>query len=103
MLKKLAGVLLAIVVFAIGGIACTGTSRSTRCGSSPRRSVPTCSLSLLRRLIATRVLQVDPTRATPAERLNNGRDFVPTHRAIVRPSLRRHRRARPLVGPTLAA
>ena len=27
--------------------------------------------------IATRVLLVDPSRATPAERLNNGRDFLP--------------------------
>ena len=27
--------------------------------------------------IAARVLMVDATRATPAERLNNGRDFMP--------------------------
>jgi len=33
--------------------------------------------------IAARVLSVDASRATPAERLNNGRDFVPTHRVIV--------------------
>jgi len=54
--------------------------------------------------IATRVLMVDPSRATPAERLNNGRDFVPTHRAIV---FGHHFAAiagpGPLVGPTLAA
>ena len=54
--------------------------------------------------IAARVLMVDPTRATPAERLNNGRDFVPTHRAIV---FGHHFAAiagpGPLVGPTLAA
>ena len=54
--------------------------------------------------IATRVLRVDPSRATPAERLNNGRDFVPTHRAIV---FGHHFAAiagpGPLVGPTLAA
>ncbi|MBV9621557.1 MAG: carbon starvation protein A [Gammaproteobacteria bacterium] len=54
--------------------------------------------------IAARVLCVDPTRATPAERLNNGRDFVPTHRAIV---FGHHFAAiagpGPLVGPTLAA
>ena len=54
--------------------------------------------------IATRVLLVDPSRATPAERLNNGRDFVPTHRAIV---FGHHFAAiagpGPLVGPTLAA
>src|SRR5579872_5598608 len=54
--------------------------------------------------VAARVLAVDPTRATPAERLNNGRDFVPTHRAIV---FGHHFAAiagpGPLVGPTLAA
>jgi len=54
--------------------------------------------------IASRVLRVDPSRATPAERLNNGRDFVPTHRAIV---FGHHFAAiagpGPLVGPTLAA
>src|SRR5437660_5692121 len=54
--------------------------------------------------IAARVLSVDAWRATPAERLNNGRDFVPTHRAIV---FGHHFAAiagpGPLVGPTLAA
>src|SRR5256886_1406870 len=54
--------------------------------------------------IAARVLSVDARRATPAERLNNGRDFVPTHRAIV---FGHHFAAiagpGPLVGPTLAA
>src|SRR6185437_11861246 len=54
--------------------------------------------------IAAKVYLVDPTRATPAERLNNGRDFVPTPKwvafghhfaAIAGPG--------PLVGPTLAA
>ena len=45
-----------------------------------------------------------PTRATPAERLNNGRDFVPTNRWIV---FGHHFAAiagpGPLIGPTLAA
>jgi carbon starvation protein len=54
--------------------------------------------------IAARVLMVDATRATPAERLNNGRDFMPTHRWIV---FGHHFAAiagpGPLVGPTLAA
>ncbi|HUI60429.1 MAG TPA: carbon starvation CstA family protein [Steroidobacteraceae bacterium] len=54
--------------------------------------------------IAARVLSVDPTRATPAERHDNGRDFVPTHRWIV---FGHHFAAiagpGPLVGPTLAA
>ncbi len=54
--------------------------------------------------IATRVLKLDGTRATPAERLENGRDFMPTHRSIV---FGHHfaaiAGAGPLVGPTLAA
>jgi carbon starvation protein len=54
--------------------------------------------------IATKVLMVDPSRATPAQRLENGRDFVPTDRWIV---FGHHFAAiagpGPLVGPTLAA
>jgi carbon starvation protein len=54
--------------------------------------------------IAATVLSVDETRATPAERLNNGRDFVPTNRWIV---FGHHFAAiagpGPLIGPTLAA
>jgi carbon starvation protein len=54
--------------------------------------------------VAAKVLSVDPTRATPAERLDNGRDFVPTHRWIV---FGHHFAAiagpGPLIGPTLAA
>ena len=54
--------------------------------------------------IARRVLELDDSRATPATRLNNGRDYVPTPRwitfghhfaAIAGPG--------PLVGPVLAA
>ncbi len=54
--------------------------------------------------IAATVLSVDETRATPAERLDNGRDFVPTNKWIV---FGHHFAAiagpGPLVGPTLAA
>jgi carbon starvation protein len=55
-------------------------------------------------LIAAKVLALDSTRATPAERRDDGRDFVPTNKwvlfghhfaAIAGPG--------PLVGPTLAA
>ena len=54
--------------------------------------------------ISAKLLALDDTRATPAERLDDGRDFVPTNRwvlfghhfaAIAGPG--------PLVGPTLAA
>ena len=54
--------------------------------------------------IAATVLVVDETRATPAERLENGSDFVPTNKWIV---FGHHFAAiagpGPLVGPTLAA
>ena len=54
--------------------------------------------------IAARVLVVDETRATPAERLNNGRDFIPTNKWVV---FGHHFAAiagpGPLIDPTLAA
>jgi len=54
--------------------------------------------------IALKVLMLDATRATPAERLEDGRDFVPTNRWIV---FGHHFAAiagpGPLIGPTLAA
>ncbi|MGZ8096802.1 MAG: carbon starvation CstA family protein, partial [Methylosarcina sp.] len=54
--------------------------------------------------VAATVLAIDSTRATPAERLDNGRDFVPTNKWIV---FGHHFAAiagpGPLVGPTLAA
>ena len=56
------------------------------------------------RIIAANIFALDATRATPAERLNDGRDFVPTNRWIV---FGHHFAAiagpGPLVGPTLAA
>ena len=56
------------------------------------------------RFIQRKVLETDDNRATPAERLDNGRDFVPTDRRI----LYGHHFAAiagagPLVGPVLAA
>ena len=54
--------------------------------------------------IAARVLVLDETRATPAERFDNGRDFIPTSKWIV---FGHHFAAiagpGPLIGPTLAA
>ncbi|HEX7025064.1 MAG TPA: carbon starvation CstA family protein, partial [Gemmatimonadales bacterium] len=56
------------------------------------------------RFLARRVLGLDATRATPAERINNGRDFVPTTRFVL---FGHHfaaiAGAGPLVGPVLAA
>jgi len=54
--------------------------------------------------LAAKVLALDETRATPAERFNNGRDFVPTNKWVV---FGHHFAAiagpGPLIGPTLAA
>ncbi len=54
--------------------------------------------------IAAKVLVLDPYRATPAERFNDGHDFLPTHKWVV---FGHHFAAiagpGPLIGPTLAA
>src|SRR5262245_26086414 len=54
--------------------------------------------------LATRVFALDARRQAPAERINDGRDFVPPHRWVV---LGHHFAAiagpGPLIGPTLAA
>jgi len=54
--------------------------------------------------ISARIFALDDARLTPAERLNDGRDFVPTNRWVV---FGHHFAAiagpGPLVGPTLAA
>ncbi|MDQ3589492.1 MAG: carbon starvation protein A, partial [Actinomycetota bacterium] len=56
------------------------------------------------RFIQRRVLETDDSRATPAERLNNGRDFEPMDRRVL---FGHHfaaiAGAGPLVGPVLAA
>src|SRR5215216_1557575 len=56
------------------------------------------------RYLAFTVFRLDDQRATPAERLNNGRDFVPTNKWV---AAGHHfsaiSGAGPLVGPTLAA
>ncbi len=105
-MNKLFGILLAVIGgFALGGIA---LYRAEPINSMWIIVASVCVYLLGYRFyaawIASKVYLVDPTRATPAERLNNGRDFVPTQRwvafghhfaAIAGPG--------PLVGPTLAA
>src|SRR5215207_3987111 len=56
------------------------------------------------RFLADRVLGLNDRRATPAERLSNGRDFVPTSRWVLfGHHLAAIAGAGPLVGPVLAA
>ncbi|HTC53845.1 MAG TPA: carbon starvation CstA family protein [Steroidobacteraceae bacterium] len=106
MLKGIVGVILAIIgAFAIGGIA---LHRNEPINALWLVTAGVCVYVIGYRFyaawITARVLTVDATRATPAERLNDGRDFVPTHRWIV---FGHHFAAiagpGPLVGPTLAA
>ena len=105
MYSKLVAILLAVVgAFAIGGIALL---RDEPINSLWIVTAAVCVYALGYRFYAkwieTRVFVTDRTRATPAERLNNGRDYVPTHRWVL---FGHHfaaiAGAGPLVGPTLA-
>lgn len=105
-MRKLLWLLVALVgAFAVGGIA---LHRGETINAMWIVVAAVCIYSLGYRFysawIAAKVLTVDSTRATPAIRLNNGRDFVPTHRWIV---FGHHFAAiagpGPLIGPTLAA
>ena len=90
---------------ALGGIA---LNRGERINALWLITAAVCVYALAYRFyaawIATKVLMVDETRATPAELRNNGRDFVPTNKWVV---FGHHFAAiagpGPLVGPTLAA
>lgn len=104
--KTLAWLLVAVVgAAALGGIA---LNRGESINALWFIVAALCVYALAYRFyaawIAARVLMLDATRATPAERLDNGRDFVPTNRWIV---FGHHFAAiagpGPLVGPTLAA
>ncbi|MFC4309707.1 carbon starvation CstA family protein [Steroidobacter flavus] len=106
MLRKGFWILVALIgAFAVGGIA---LHRGETINAMWIVVAALCIYSLGYRFysawVAAKVLSVDPTRATPALRLNNGRDFMPTHRWIV---FGHHFAAiagpGPLIGPTLAA
>jgi carbon starvation protein len=105
-MRKLQGIVLALVgAIALGFI---GFARGEPINALWLIVAAVCLYTLGYRFyaawIAARVLCVDGTRATPAERLDNGRDFVPTPRWVV---FGHHFAAiagpGPLVGPTLAA
>ena len=49
--------------------------------------------------ILTEVLVADITRATPADRFNDGHDFVPTHNGCIRHALCGYLGSRPLIVP----
>jgi carbon starvation protein len=105
-LNKIAGVILAIL--GAGALTAIALQRHEPVNALWIVTAAVCIYLLGYRFyaawIAARVLSVDPSRATPAERHDNGRDFMPTHRWIV---FGHHFAAiagpGPLVGPTLAA
>ncbi len=105
-MRKLLGLALAAGgAFALGGIA---LNRGEPINALWLLAAGACIYTLGYRFyaawIAASVLANDATRSTPAERLDNGRDFVPTPRWVV---FGHHFAAiagpGPLVGPTLAA
>jgi carbon starvation protein len=105
-LKNLVGILLAVI--GAGALGVIAVGRNEPVNALWVLIAASCVYLLGYRFysawIAARVLSADPSRATPAERYDNGRDFVPTHRWIV---FGHHFAAiagpGPLVGPTLAA
>ena len=105
-LKNTLWILIAVLgASAVGGIA---LNRGENINALWFIAAALCVYSLAYRFyatwIATNVLILDETRATPAERFDDGRDFTPTHKWIV---FGHHFAAiagpGPLVGPTLAA
>ncbi len=109
-MKKLAQIVLWIAV-ALGGAAGLGAialSRNESINATWFIVAAACCYLVGYRFysafVAARVLALDETRATPAERLDDGRDFVPTNKWV----LMGHHFAAiagpgPLIGPTLAA
>ncbi len=105
-LKKLIWLVIAVIgAGAVGGIA---LNRGESINAMWFITAALCTYAIAYRFysvwIATKVLLIDETRATPAERLDNGRDYVPTNRWVV---FGHHFAAiagpGPLIGPTLAA
>lgn len=106
LIKKFVWILIALIgTFAVGGIAINrGESINALWFITAALCVYAIAYRFYAAWLATKVLLVDQTRATPAERLDNGRDFIPTNKWIV---FGHHFAAiagpGPLVGPTLAA
>ena len=80
MLQRLAWIAVAIIgAFALGGLA---LHREESINAMWIVVAAVCIYALGYRFysawVAARVLSLDPTRATPAERNDNGRDFIPS-------------------------
>jgi carbon starvation protein len=97
-----------VVVLATVAFTRLATSRGETISAAWLLTAAICSYAVAYRfyskLIAAKIFALDPMRATPAVRMDDGRDFVPTNRWVV---FGHHFAAiagpGPLVGPTLAA
>jgi carbon starvation protein len=98
----------AISLLGAGAFAYLGLRRGETISAAWLLTAAVCTYAVgyrfYSKFIAAKIFALDATRATPAERLSDGRDFVPTNRWIV---FGHHFAAisgpGPLVGPTLAA
>ena len=99
---------LATAVLGAGALATVALSNGEKVNAAWLLTAAVCTYAIgyrfYSKIIASKVFALDATRATPAERLDDGRDFVPTNKWIV---FGHHFAAiagpGPLVGPTLAA
>jgi carbon starvation protein len=102
------GVWVLVAVAAAAAFARLALSRGETINAAWLLTAAVCSYAIAYRfyskMIASKIFALDARRATPATRLDDGRDFVPTNRWVV---FGHHFAAiagpGPLVGPTLAA
>jgi carbon starvation protein len=103
-----AGIWALITILAVAAFARIALSRGETISAAWLLTAAVCTYAVAYRfyskIIAAKIFALDDTRATPAVRLDDGRDFVPTNKWIV---FGHHFAAiagpGPLVGPTLAA
>jgi carbon starvation protein len=99
---------LIVALFGASGFAVLATSRGEPVSAAWMIVAAVCTYLVgyrfYSRMIADRIFRLDAARPTPAQRFNDGHDFVPTHPGIV---FGHHfaaiAGAGPLVGPILAA
>ena len=97
-----------IAILGAGSFARLALSRGETVNAAWLLTAAVCTYAVAYRFyskfIATKIFELNEERATPAVRLNDGRDFMPTNRWVV---FGHHFAAiagpGPLVGPTLAA
>lgn len=99
---------LAVAALGAGALATVALSNGEQVSAAWLLTAAVCTYLIgyrfYSKIIASNIFALDATRATPAERMEDGRDYVPTNKWIV---FGHHFAAiagpGPLVGPTLAA